>query len=324
MKKKTPKNSYKKKSKEKKEKAVVISTFLLFIAVVAFLFYYTRPSPDDAVAVVNGKSITKESLDWWYETSILPEYRDFVAKQDFLVLSLIPQEVLLQQAEKEGVKATEDEIEKFLGLYIIDNGLTLNEFEKHLNSRGISIDEIKKSFKIKAEITKLLEKENISLYGENELAFGSDGRTFQEYLAALINSSEIQLFPENINKPALKGFEATGDELCSKEKPVVRLYTASWCKTCNNTGAIFKNLIEKYAKDGSIEAFHWSLDTGDNLLTPKKENGVPEKEASLFKKYSPNSLVPTIVAGCKYKRVGSLGPDEEEELKAVLRNLAGG
>ncbi len=159
--------------------------------------------------------------------------------------------------------------------------------------------------------------------------------SFQEYLADLINKSEIELFPENINKLSLKGFEATGDELCSKDartpsgtpsvgKPIVRLYTASWCKTCNNTEIVFKSLTEKYAKDGIIEAFHWSLDAGDNLLTPKKENGVPEKEVSLFKKYSPNSLVPAIVAGCKYKRVGSLGPDEEEELKAILKNIIGG
>ena len=206
MKKKTPKNSNKKKSKEKKEKAVVIGIFILFIAVVAFLFYYTKPSLDDTVAVVNGKSITRESLDWWYKTSILPEYRDFIAKQDFLVLSLIPQEVLLHQAKKENIKVTEDETEKLLGLYVIDNGLTLNEFEKHLNSGGISIDEIKKSFKIRAEITKLLEKENISLDGENELLFGSNGMSFQEYLTDLINSSEIELFPENINKLSLKGF----------------------------------------------------------------------------------------------------------------------
>ncbi len=75
--------------------------------------------------------------------------------------------------------------------------------------------------------------------------------------------------------------------------------------------------------DGSIQARHWSLDTGDNLLTLKKENGVPKEEVAIFKKYSPNNRVPTVVLGCKYKHVGKFGIEQEDEFKAIIKTLVG-
>ena len=116
MKKKTPRSSNKKseKTKERQENAVILAIFLVFIAVVAYLFYFIniKSANENAVAVVNGEQITRDELGWWYKASVLPEDRDAIAKQDFLMLSLIPQEVLMQKAEKEGIKVTEDEVEK--------------------------------------------------------------------------------------------------------------------------------------------------------------------------------------------------------------------
>jgi len=207
---------------------------------------------------VNGKDITRDELNWWYETSILPEYRDSVPKQTFLVLSLIPQEVLLQKAKDERIKVTEEEVEKFLGIFMIENGFTMDEFESHLDSRGITISQIKKSFEIRATITKLLEKENIDFSDDNSFLDMND-IAFQQYLDNLIDNSKIEIFTENIEKLILKSFEETGDELCSKEKLVVRLYTTNTCKVCGTTIEIFESSIENL---GEIDAAHWVLDTG--------------------------------------------------------------
>jgi len=107
MRKKTPKNSNKrrKKPKETQENIIMLGIFLVFIVVVALLFYYliVPSSNEDFVATVNGDGITLEELNWWYETSILPEHRAVITKQDFLMLSLIPQEALLQNAKKENI-----------------------------------------------------------------------------------------------------------------------------------------------------------------------------------------------------------------------------
>jgi parvulin-like peptidyl-prolyl isomerase len=327
MKKKTPKYSNKhKKAKEKQEIAIIVGIFLVFIVVVVYLFYFVNiKSSDDLVAVVNGNEITMEELDWWYKLSILPEFRDFITKQDFLVLSLIPQEILVQKADEEDVKVDDDEVEKLLGLFIIENGLTLDEFENHLNSRGSTINEIKKSFEVRAIIIKLLGKENIGFVeGENKnLFFDVDDSAFQEYIDNLIDNSDIEIFPKNIDKLVLKTFEETNDEVCSEEKPIIRLYTTSFCEVCKESGRMFQDLVTNFMIDESIQARHWSLDTGDNLLTLKKENGVPKEEIAIFKKYSPNNRVPTVVLGCKYKHVGKFGIEQEDEFKAIIKTLVG-
>ncbi|MEK6948627.1 MAG: SurA N-terminal domain-containing protein [Nanoarchaeota archaeon] len=323
MKKKAPKSSKKDKAlKDTKENIAIALAFIVFLAVLVALFYYNSfpKLGKDAVAEVDGKEITKEELDWWYTTSVLPDYRDAVTKKNFLEDSLIPQEILLQEAAKQNIEITEEEAEKALGVHIIENGLTLEDFEKHLNSRGIALSDIKNSFKIRAAIAKLLEKEGIG-YGNGES--DEDNKDFQEHVSKLINNSDIRIFDENIGKVVLKSFEATGEEICG-EKPVFMLFTTTKCQLCNETAAIFKDIIKKSAEEGTISAEHWILDTGDNALTAEKESGISKKELELFKKYSRDLSVPTIIAACKYKRVGSLNKEMEYELKSIIREIEGG
>ncbi|MDP7244272.1 MAG: hypothetical protein QF568_02930 [Flavobacteriales bacterium] len=318
--KKIPKSSKKtRKTKERQENLIIVGIFLVFIMVVVYLFFMNIQADEDVVATVNGHGITKDELDWWYKVSIVPEYMGVITKHDFLVLSLIPQEVLMQKAKEERIKSTEDEVERLMGLLIIDNGLTLDEFEKHLNSRSITIEDIKKSFETRAVINKLLEKENINI----EETGLSNGRTLQEYLDNLIDNSKIQIFPESVDRLVLKSFEETSDEICDEDKPIIRLYTTSSCQVCKESGRLFQDLVINFIGDESVQARHWSLDTGDNLLTLKKENGVPKEEVELFKKYSPDKLVPTIILGCKYKHVGKFGVEEKDEFKAILQTLVG-
>lgn len=318
--KKTPINSNKHKNKkEKQENIIILGALLVFIAVVAYLFYFTNflTSEEVTVAVVNNDIITKENLDWWYKVSILPEFRDIITKQNFLVISLIPQEIMMQEAEKENIKATEEEVEQLLGIFIIDNGLTLDEFEEHLNSRGISINDIKTSFETRATILKLLEYNSIEFIEDNE------NDQIQDYINSLVEVSNIEIFSENIEKLVLKSFEETGDEICGDEKPIVRMYTTSSCEVCKESTINFQDWIVEYIIDESVQARHWSLDTGDNLLTVKKERGVPKEEVDLFKKYSTNNLVPAVILGCKYKRVGKLDVEAKDEFKAILKTLIG-
>jgi len=322
-KKKTPKNSNKNSKKEKQENAIILGVFLVFIVAVAYLFYFLNvKTPDeDIIASVNGNEITRDDLDWWYKVSILPEYRDVITKQDFMVLSLIPQEVLVQKAKKQNIKVTEDDVEKLLGLYIIENGLTLDEFEKHLSSRSLTIEDIKISFETRAFVNKLLEKENV-LIGDG--VFSDDETGIQEYVDNLIDSSDIKIFPENIEKLVLRSFEATGDEICDEDKPIIRLYTTRSCEVCEESTEIFEALVNDLVKDGRIQAMHWSLDAGDDLLTSEKEKGIPKEEVDIFKKYSPNKLVPAVVLGCEYKKVGKFGSEEQDEFEAILKVLTGG
>src|SRR3989338_9772752 len=325
MKKKTSKSSNKKsaKQKEKRDRIIIASIFIAFVAILAFLFYFTEISADDdVVAVVNGREIKKSDLERWYRTSILPEYRGIISKKDFLALSLMPQEVLVQEARKNGIKVSKEEIERSLGLFIIENGWDLEEFEKHLASRGITLEQIKESFEIRLLIIKLIEKENLDVADKENLFFDGSDITIQGYVTELMDNSKIEIFTENIEPLTLIKFEERKDELCSKEKPIIRLYTTSKCTICENTSKIFKNVVNGFVSEGSIEAKHWSLDIGDNLLTAEEENGVPNEEVELFKKYG-KGKVPVTVIACKYKLIGSLD-NAEEEFNSIMNALLGG
>ena len=320
LKKKNPKNSNKnRKKKDKKENIIILGTFLIFISVVAYLFYFVNILSDDTVvAVIDGKSITRADMDWWYKLTVLPEDRGAITKQDFLTLSLIPQEALVQQAKKEGIKVTEDDIEGLLGLYIIENGLSLDQFEKHLNSRSLTIDDVKKSFETRTLIKNLFKKENI-LIGES--FFDGYDRTMQEYMDNLIENSEIKIFQENIERLILRSFEETSDEVCDEDGPIIRLYTTTKCKACDESSKVFEDAVNVFTKNKKIKAMHWSLDTGDDLLTLKKEKGIPEEEILIFKKYSPGKLVPAVVLGCKYKKIGKFNVEEQDEFISIIKKL---
>lgn len=321
-KKKTPKNSRKKDKKywDKAKYAIIALLFSVFAASLIYTAYSSMNSEKNAAAFVNREKVTIGELDWWYSLSVLPQHKDIITKRDFLETSLIPQEILLQKARKERIKSTDEDVEKMLGSFISSSGLTIGEFRKHLKSEGHTINDVKKSFKTRAVIIKLLEKDNVAV----DDSIPGDGVSFQNYIDNLINNSDIRIVEENINRINLKGFEAANDEACYWEKKlVIRLYTSSWCKICDESIAIFNEAISGFAGSGKIKALHWNLDTGDNLLTSDKENGIPEEELKIFEKYSPKSFVPVTILGCKYARIGSLAEEDKDEIKIILNNLIG-
>jgi hypothetical protein len=304
-KKKTPRNSNK-KDKFKKD-IVKIALFVIF-TVLAVLFFYFMPysSQTNNVAVVNAESISAEELDFWYELSILPENREQITKQEFLSSSLIPQQVLVQQSADKGISVNDDDVEKLIGQHLINNGITLDEFRGELTARGATIDDIMKAFEVRATVIKLLGEEGIY----------ENSQEFQDYLGSLMEKADIEIFEAEIGKPTLKYFKDNGNEACGRE---LILYVASTCETCNESIDIFT----EHSDVADAEAFVWSLDTGDNLLTSEKENGVPKREVEVFKGNNLNNKIPAVVLGCKYWMVGGLNKNNEAEFSSIINYLEG-
>lgn len=315
-----------KKIKENKEDILIFGIVLVLILIATFTFYFiqTNDSEDEVVAIVNGEKITKQELDFWYKISILMEHRDVIKEDDFLVMSLIPQKIIDQEANKEDIIASEEDIEKLVGLFIIENGLSLKEFENQLKDRDTTIDDIKRSFKSRVLVAKLFEKKGFGANTNHGLFFDFTDEEIQSYVNGLMDNADVELFPENIEKLDLKGFEETGDELCDKEMPIVRLFTTSSCEVCKESGVLFQDSIIKFLAEEKVHARHWSLDTGDNLLSVEEEKGIPKEEVALFKKYSPNNKVPLIVVGCKYKRIGKFTNEQIAEFEAIINSISGG
>jgi thiol-disulfide isomerase/thioredoxin len=110
-------------------------------------------------------------------------------------------------------------------------------------------------------------------------------------------------------------------------KPVIRLFTTTWCPHCTWIGDTFDKVAKEYIQKGEIIAYHWDVDIGDNTLTKTVESVVPKAELEVFYTFNPQASIPTFVFGSKYWRIGN-GYEwqkdleaEEAEFRTIIENL---
>ena len=133
-----------------------------------------------------------------------------------------------------------------------------------------------------------------------------------------------------VKSDEIKTFQMVEGEVCKEGgKPVIRMFSATWCPHCNWIKERFDKVVKEYVGRGEIVAYHWQLDLGDDVLTEEVEKGVPEREMEIFKRFS-RGQIPTFVFGCKYYRIGN-GYErerdldaEEKEFRAVIERLLAG
>ncbi len=132
-----------------------------------------------------------------------------------------------------------------------------------------------------------------------------------------------------VAKPAatttkLASFDDKGGDICKENgKPIIRLFTTSTCPHCLWVKDGFDSVVKDYVDKGKIAAYHWQLDTGDDLLTPIVETAVPTTEKDLFTKVNPGRGVPTFVFGCRYVRIGNFyeGQNDIAKEKADFKEV---
>ena len=110
-------------------------------------------------------------------------------------------------------------------------------------------------------------------------------------------------------------------------KPVIRLFSTTWCSHCKWIKASFDEVVKGYVAEGKIVAMHWEVDIMDDTLTPELEGSVPESELQVFADFNPRNSIPTFVFGGKYYRIGNGYESandleaEEAEFRAVIEAL---
>ncbi len=125
--------------------------------------------------------------------------------------------------------------------------------------------------------------------------------------------------PRNLYIP--KTFTDTGDPVCTVNgRPVIRLYSTTWCPHCKWIKDTFDQTAKKYVAQGKIVAYHWEMDTLDNTLTDAVESSIPESESDVYKKYDPDGGVPTFVFGCRYVRIGN-GYEGQRDLETEKKEF---
>ncbi|MFA6526405.1 MAG: hypothetical protein WCT26_03280 [Candidatus Buchananbacteria bacterium] len=128
---------------------------------------------------------------------------------------------------------------------------------------------------------------------------------------------------------AINTFELKKDaEICMDNgKPIVYLFSTASCPHCIWIKETFDRMTKEYVASGKIKAYHYDVETGDDLLTAAVESEVPEAASLAYAEFSPEGYIPAFVFGCKYFRIGngyesedSLAK-EEAEFKAVIEDL---
>lgn len=134
---------------------------------------------------------------------------------------------------------------------------------------------------------------------------------------------------DSITNPAINTFELKKNaEICREDgKPVVYLFTASWCPHCQWIKDTYNKVVQEYVQTGKIKAYHFDAETGDDLLTSVVETKMTASATAAYESFNPEGSIPTFVFGCKYFRVGNGYENEdnlaneEKEFRAVIEDL---
>ncbi len=140
-------------------RVLMVPLLLLFVSAC------NRSAPAGVAATVNGRAITYAELDKQYQYSQFGQSEhpsdDLLAIQRLEVLrTLIDNEIMVQRAEQRGLMATDSDVDaKFAELKA---PYTQEEFQKQLNERKMSVEDLKAQLRRDLSVQKLLNKETTS------------------------------------------------------------------------------------------------------------------------------------------------------------------
>jgi peptidyl-prolyl cis-trans isomerase SurA len=122
----------------------------------------SKSQPAGVAASVNGRNITTSELDHQYATQFMNPSQKTSSDQDALqklelLRSLIDNEILFQSAEKQGLLATDADVDQRLNE--MKAPYTQEQFQQQLASRKMTMDELKTQLRRELSISKLLNKE---------------------------------------------------------------------------------------------------------------------------------------------------------------------
>jgi peptidyl-prolyl cis-trans isomerase SurA len=122
----------------------------------------TKLAGDDVAATVDGRKIYRADLEKQYENQTAGSQQQPVGEQaTSLRLSILHQlvdyEILMRRAEKLGLLATDDEVDRKLNE--IKSPYTKEEFEARMKERKLTLDDFKRDLRRQLTVEKVLNKE---------------------------------------------------------------------------------------------------------------------------------------------------------------------
>jgi peptidyl-prolyl cis-trans isomerase SurA len=135
---------------------------LCLLALAGILAGCTHPPNPDVAATVNGKPILRTTVEKFYKNNLGDSQQQPTPEQAGIqrltvLRQLIDEEILIQQAAKLNLTATDEEVDAKLAE--MKAAFTQEEFDARLKANGLTLDDLKKQLRRTQEIQKLLNKE---------------------------------------------------------------------------------------------------------------------------------------------------------------------
>src|SRR5579871_697112 len=183
-----------------------------------------RAVPSNVAATVNGRTITYGELDKRFQAQFTsatdhPSDDQTDIQKLEVLRTLIDNEIMLQQAEKLGLMATDADVEsRFAELKA---PYTQEEFQKQLEARKMTMDDMKAQLKRDLSITKLFNKEitsHISISDKDVTDFYNANKSSFNFPEPQVHLAQILVSPmPDPNVRNLKNDKAQNDEQARKK-----------------------------------------------------------------------------------------------------------
>jgi peptidyl-prolyl cis-trans isomerase SurA len=208
-----------------------------------------RSAPPNVAATVNGRSITFAELDKQYQSQFpptaeatTPDDQESIQRMEVL-RTLVDNEIMLQRAEKMGLMAADSEVEaKFTELKA---PYTQEEFQKQLNERKMSPEDLKAQLRRDLSVQKLFNKEitsQITISDKDITDFYNSNKASFNLAEPQIHMAQILVTPQpDANVRNLKNDKAQDDKQARKkiESMLLRI----------KQGEDFAMLAQNYSED---------------------------------------------------------------------------
>jgi peptidyl-prolyl cis-trans isomerase SurA len=223
-------------------------TLLPVLVLIAFLSSCNRPAPANVAATVNGHAITYAELDKQYQSQFAAPGEapsdDQTQIQKLEVLrTLIDGEIMLQRAERQGLMATDTDVEaKFTELKA---PYTQEEFQKQLNARKMTAEDLRTQLRRDLSVAKLFNKEitsQITISDKDITDFYAANKASFNLAEPQIHLAQILVTPTaDANVRNLKNDKAQSDDQARKK--IENLYARL------RQGEDFAQLAQNYSED---------------------------------------------------------------------------
>jgi len=147
-----------KKNKKNTNKIIALIAILAIIGISFFIFYLDKIFPDQGapVAVVNGQIITTKDVEQTLKT--IPAMYKSLLTQEQILNQTITNTLLMQEANKAGVAATQEEVDAVINKTLSAAQISKDEFKIYLKEQNLTFEDMEEFYRTYTTIEKLLEK----------------------------------------------------------------------------------------------------------------------------------------------------------------------